>query len=271
MADMTQYANLQSSDLYPTSGDFCDWHYGVHGAYCYTSEIGTAFHQHEDDIDHIAVRNLGLGFYIAEIADNPRERADLEIANISQQNYLKQPSMVTIPDEGDIPIEICVSNQFPYSATDSKVQWRQVKPSRMQSDFGPREWSTTPWETAGVEMVEGGCALTAGNGTLLRAMLPVSETATGKIHYKATVSTLGGADLYQYPADGDYYVLDVTYRAAFGSVFGAFFTFSLVATFVWGGLAVALRIMLGDDGEDDKVYEDDLRGTLIEVGNLSED
>ena len=270
MADMTQYANLQSSSLYPTSGDFCDWHYGVHGSYCYTSEIGTAFHQHPDDIDHIAVRNLGIGFYIAEIADNPRERADLEIANISQQNYLKQPSMVSIPDEGDIPIEICVSNQFPYSATDSKVQWRQVKPSRMQSDFGPREWSTTPWETAGVKMVDDGCTTSAGNGTLLQAMLPVSETATGKIHYKATVSTLGGADLYQYPADGDYYVLDVTYRAAFGSVFGAFFTFSLVATFVWGGLAVALRIMLGDDGEDDKVYEGDLRGAEIEVGSLSE-
>ena len=271
MADMTQYANLQSSSLYPTSGDFCDWHYGVHGSYCYTSEIGTAFHQHPDDIDHIAVRNLGIGFYIAEIADNPRERADLEIANISQQNYLKQPSMVSIPDEGDIPIEICVSNQFPYSATDSKGQWRQVKPSRMQSDFGPREWSTTPWETAGVKMVDDGCTTSAGNGTLLQAMLPVSETATGKIHYKATVSTLGGADLYQYPADGDYYVLDVTYRAAFGSVFGAFFTFSLVATFVWGGLAVALRIMLGDDGEDDKVYEGDLRGAEIEVGSLSED
>ena len=271
MADMTQYANLQSSSLYPTSGDFCDWHYGVHGSYCYTSEIGTAFHQHPDDIDHIAVRNLGIGFYIAEIADNPRERADLEIANNSQQNYLKQPSMDSIPAEGEIPIEICVSNQFPYSATDSKVQWRQVKPSRMQSDFGPREWSTTPWETAGVKMVDDGCTTSAGNGTLLQAMLPVSETATGKIHYKATVSTLGGADLYQYPADGDYYVLDVTYRAAFGSVFGAFFTFSLVATFVWGGLAVALRIMLGDAGEDDKVYEGDLRGTEIEVGSLSED
>ena len=82
---------------------------------------------------------------------------------------------------------------------------------------------------------------------------------------------MGGTDLYQYPADGDYYVLDVTYRAAFGSVFGAFFTFSLVATFVWGGLAVALRIMLGDDEEDDKVYEEDLRSTQVEVGSLSED
>ncbi len=268
MADMTQYANLQSSSLYPTSGDFCDWHYGVHGSYCYTSEIGTAFHQRPEDIDHIAVRNLGLGFYIAEIADNPRQRADLEIANISQQNYLKEPTMIDIPEEGDIPVEICVSNQFPYSAADTKVEWRQVKPSRMQSDFGPREWSTTPWEMTGVEMVEGGCSLAAGNGTMLRAMLPVSETAVGEVHYKATVSTLGGADLYQYPAEGAYYVLDVSYRAAFGSVIGSLFTFTLVAGFVWGGLAVALRIMLSD--EEDKVHAADLRETQIEVGQVGE-
>ena len=72
------------------------------------------------------------------------------------------------------------------------------------------------------------------------------------------------------PAEGDYYVLEVNYRAAFGSVFGAFFTFSLVATFVWGGLAVALRIMLSDEDED-KVYESDLRNKPIQVGQLGED
>ena len=166
--------------------------------------------------------------------------------------------MVDVPDEGDIPIDLCVSSQFPYSVKDTIVKWRQVKPSRMQSDFGPREWSTTPWQSIGVEMIEGGCSLSAGNGTLLRAMLPVSETATGEVHYKATVSTLGGADLYQYPADGHYFVLDVTYRAAFGSVIGSLFTFTLVASFVWGGLAVALRIMLSDEDED-KVYEAELQ------------
>jgi hypothetical protein len=105
--------------------------------------------------------------------------------------------------------------------------------------------------------VDGGCPLAAGNGTMLRAMLPISETATGEIHYKAMVSTLSGADFYPYPADGGYYTLDISYRAAFGSVFGALFTFGLVATFVWGGLAVALRIMLGDD--EDKVFEADLQ------------
>ena len=258
LAEMTQYTNMQSSGLYPTSGDFCDWHYGVHGSYCYTSEIGTAFHQHEDDIDHIAVRNLGTGFYMAEIADAPRERADLAIANISQQNYLKQPDAIEIPDEGDIPVEVCVSDQFPYSVDNSVVKWRQVKPSRLQSDFGPREWSTTPWETVDMEVVGGNaCSLPDGNGTLLRAMLPVTETATGELHYKAQIGTLGGADFYQYPADGAYYVLDVSYRAAFGSVLGALFTFTLVATFVWGGLAVALRTMLSDDEDAIDLTKDD--------------
>ncbi|MDA8556077.1 M14 family zinc carboxypeptidase [Candidatus Poseidoniales archaeon] len=250
MADMTQYANLQSSDLYPTSGDFCDWHYGVHGAYCYTSEIGTAFHQHEDDIDHIAVRNLGTGFYIAEIADSPRERADLAIANISQQNYLKSDDKVEIPPEGDIPIDLCVSNAFPYSESNSMIEWRTVKPSRLQSDYGPREWATTAWESVPVMAVEGEtCSVSNGNGTILRGMVPISETATGKLHYKATVSTLSGADLYQYPNNLPYYELDLSYRAAYGSLFGSFFMFGLTASFVWGGLAICLRMMLSDDEE----------------------
>ena len=252
MADMTQYANLQSSDLYPTSGDFCDWHYGVHGSYCYTSEIGTAFHQHEDDIDHIAVRNLGTGFYIAEIADSPRERADLAIANISQQNYLRPGDKVEIPSEGDIPIDLCVSAQFPYSETKSKIEWRTVKPSRLQSDYGPREWATTPWQTVEVNMIEDeSCSLPDGNGTVLRGMVPISETAIGKLHYKATLSTLSGSDLFQYPAEGAYYEIDLSYRAAYGSFLGSLFMFALTATFVWGGLAVCLRMMLSDGEEID--------------------
>ena len=260
LADMTQYANLQSSDLYPTSGDFCDWHYGVHGSYCYTSEIGTAFHQHEDDIDHIAVRNLGTGFYIAEIADSPRERADLEMANISQQNYLQAGDKVDIPSAGDVPIDMCVSNMFPYSESNSKVEWRMVKPSRLQSDYGPREWSTTEWSSASVERVDEACTTASGNGTILRAMIPVAEVSTGELHYKATVSTLTGADLYQYPANGEYYTLQITYRAAFGSFLGAMFMFTVVGTFVWGGLAVALRIMLNP--EEDAVLEAELRSEL---------
>lgn len=257
MATMSNYENMQSSDLYPTSGDFCDWHYGLFNSYCYTMEIGNAFHERPENIDDILLRNVGMGMYMIEIADNPKERADLAIANISQQNYLKQPNKVDIPPEGDIPVDICVSSLFPYSVDNSHIKWRQVKPSRMQSDYGPREWSYTDWESAKVMLIEGGCPLAAGNGTLLRAMLPISETATGELHYKAMVSTLGGADFYQYPSDGSYYTLDISYRAAFGSLFGALFMFSVVATFVWGGLAVALRIMLKGDGE--KVFEAELQ------------
>ena len=39
MAEMTDYTNMQSSDLYPTTGDYCDWQYGVHDAFCYTMEL----------------------------------------------------------------------------------------------------------------------------------------------------------------------------------------------------------------------------------------
>ena len=250
MAEMTQYANMQSSDLYPTSGDFCDWHYGVHGSYCYTSEIGTAFHQHEDDIDHIAVRNLGIGFYIAEISDSPRERADLEMSNVSQQNYLEEADKVDIPAEGDIPVDLCVSSQFPYSESKTKIQWRTVKPSRLQSDYGSREWATTPWEAVSVKVVDDeSCPLPEGNGTILRGMIPISETATGKLHYKATVFTLGGSDFIQYPADGAYYELNLTYREAYGSLFGSLVLFTLVAGTIWGSLGVCLRIMLTDQEE----------------------
>jgi hypothetical protein len=139
-----------------------------------------------------------------------------------------------------------------------------VKPSRLQSDFGPREWATTEWATAPVQRVDEACTTASGNGTILRAMIPVTEVTTGELHYKAMVSTLSGADLYQYPANGDYYTLDITYRAAFGSFFGAMFMFTVVGTFVWGGLAVSLRIMLNP--EEDEVLEAELRS--IYVGEL---
>ena len=252
MADMTLYENLQSSSLYPTSGDFCDWHYGVHGSYCYTSEIGTAFHQHEDDIDHIAIRNLGVGFYIAEIADNPRERADNGIANISRNQNLQLPAMVNVPSLGNIPIDMCVANGFAYSLnTDvSHVMYRTVQPNRAQSDFGPKEWSTTSWSMAPFEETSSQCTLLNGeNGAVLRSNLPIPDTVSGQVHYKAMLGTLSGGDLYLYPPNGDYYVLELEYRADYGSLFGALFMFVVVAGFVWGGLAICLRMMLVDENE----------------------
>ena len=259
LAEMTDYTNMQSSDLYPTTGDFCDWHYGVHDSYCYTSEIGTAFHQHEDDVDHIAVRNLGTGFYIAEIADNPRERADLGIANISQNQYIQMPDMVNVPSKGYIPVDMCVANGFAYSLDEefSYALYRTVKPSRAQSDYGPREWSTTAWSKAPFEDTSSICTLLSGeNGTVIRSNLPIEDTVSGEVHYKAMLGTLSGGDLYQYPNDGTYYVLTVEYRADYGTFGGALFMFLLVAGFVWGGLAICLRMMLVD--EDEKEFMDAL-------------
>ena len=126
-----------------------------------------------------------------------------------------------------------------------------MKPSRMQSDFGPREWATTAWKSVDVMAIENGCTTSNGNGTILRGMIPISETATGKLHYKASVTTLAGSDFYQYPADGQYFVLDLSYRAAYGSFLGSLFMFGLTASFVWGGLAVCLRMMLTDEEEID--------------------
>ena len=252
MADMTLYANLQSSSLYPTSGDFCDWHYGVHGSYCYTSEIGTAFHQRPEDIDHIAVRNLGIGFYIAEIADNPRERADNGIANISKNQNLQLPGLVDVPPQGDIPIDMCISNDFAYSLSMdvSHVMYRTVKPNRAQSDFGPKEWSTTAWSMSPLRETSSTCNLLNGeNGTVLRSNLPIPDTISGQVHYKAMLGTLSGGDLYLYPPNGDYYVLEIDYRADYGGLFGALFMFVIVAGFVWGGLAICLRMMLVDENE----------------------
>lgn len=252
LAEMTQYENMQSSDLYPTSGDFCDWHYGVHGSYCYTMEIGTAFHQNENDIDHIAVRNLGVAFYMTEIADNPRERADLAISDITNQS-LQTPNEVNIPAKGEIPIDMCIDKSFPYSidSSDSHLMWRTVKPSRLQSDYGPREWSTTEWTGTAFELIEDENCLIGDskNGTILRATLDISETTTGQLHYKVMLGTLSGGDLYQYPEKGTYYTLDLSYREAYGSVFGSLFLFMVIAGFVWGGLAVCLRMMLTDDEE----------------------
>jgi hypothetical protein len=267
MAEMTDYTNMQSSDLYPTTGDFCDWHYGVHGSYCYTLEIGTAFHQNEIDINHIAVRNLGIAFYIAQIADNPRERADLAINNITTNQFLQTPSVVTIPKSGPIPIEMCISNDFniDYIHSNSHLMYRMVKPTRVQSDYGPVEWYTTEWEHVGFEKVEDTtCNLLydSGVGTLIRADVPIGDSVTGTLHYKAMLSTIGGTVKVPYPANSGYEELEISYRAPFGTVFGSIFLFATVATFVWGGLGICLRMMMDD--EEKPYLEDEVLDAELE-------
>ena len=256
MATMTDYTNMQSSDLYPTSGDFCDWHYGVHGSYCYTMEIGTAFHQHEDDVDHIAVRNIGVAFYMAKIADNPRERADLALANVWRTQVLEQPQQIAIPDSGNIPIGMCLDDSFlmDYDIDSSHLMYRIVQPSRAQSDYGKKEWfgdTESEWLMVEFELAEGEtCELTNSteNSYKIVSQVPVPEDMNGILHYKAMISTLSGTQKVAYPdTSEEYYELEISYRAPFGSFIGSVALFGTVAIFVWGGLGVCLRMMMNDE------------------------
>ncbi|MFQ3321856.1 MAG: hypothetical protein ACI9O1_000956 [Candidatus Thalassarchaeaceae archaeon] len=252
MGQMTDYAPMQSSDLYPTTGDFCDWHYGVHDSYCYTIEIGNAFHESPEDIAHIAVRNLGVPFYMAEAADDPRYRAIVGIENTTSNQLLQSPEDVEIPNKGNIPVSMCLETSFPYTSnmTRTHLMWRFVEPTRNQDDFGPTEWNYKPWEMSGFEELNQQCQLKDGmNGTLISAEIPLPDTAVGEIHYKAMLGTTNGAFPFRYPPadEGDYYTLSLPYRADFGSTVFAVIMFLVIATFVWGGLAFTLRAMFSED------------------------
>ena len=253
MGDMTEYAPMQSSDLYPTTGDFCDWHYGVHNSYCYTIEIGNAFHEYPEDIAHIAVRNLGVPFYMIEIADDPRYRAIVGIENTTSTQWLEEPSNVTVPSNGDIPISMCLDKAFPFTPDINRthLMWRFVEPNRQQNDYGPTEWIDVPWSmSAFMEPGEQCILLDGSNGTRLESYIPLPDTSVGKIQYKAKLGTINGAFPFTYP-DSDtanYYELSIPYRAPFGSGVFALLMFAFIATMVWGGLGFTLRAMFDDEG-----------------------
>ena len=258
MAEMTNYENIQSSELYPTTGDFCDWHYGVHNSYCFTMEIGNNFHEHPDDIDHIAALNMGPTFYMVEVADDPAFRAVFGLG-MDEIQWMQNPANITLPDEGDIPVELCLHPNFPLSndVNLSHVMYRQVTPTRVQNDYGPTEWNELqPWSMAGFDDTTIRCELLDGtNGTTVIANIPIPETSVGEIHYRAMLGTTNGAFPINYPTPGeqpgDYYVLYLPYRAGFGSTLLAVMMFILVASVVWGGLGFTLREMFRDRGDDD--------------------
>jgi len=252
MGDMTEYAPMQSSDLYPTTGDFCDWHYGVHNSYCYTIEIGNAFHEYPEDIAHIAVRNLGVPFYMIEIADDPRYRAIVGIENTTSTQWLEEPSNVTVPSNGDIPISMCLDKAFPFTPDINRthLMWRFVEPNRQQNDYGPTEWIDVPWSmSAFMELGEQCILLDGSNGTMLESHIPLPDTSVGKIQYKAKLGTTNGAFPFTYPPSdtANYYELSIPYRAPFGSGVFALLMFAFIATMVWGGLGFTLRAMFDDE------------------------
>jgi len=253
MAEMTNYENMQSSDLYPTTGDYCDWHYGLYESYCYTIEIGTAFHQQPEDVNHIAVRNLGIPFYMVRIADDPRERANIGIEEVEQNQWIVSADDLVIPDLGPIPITMCIDPNFPFTNDDNytHVMWRTVKPTRQQSDFGPKEWVTEDWRMTGFQETGENCTLDNNEtGDLIVANVPVPDDFSGKLHYKSMLGTRSGTFPFSYPAAGIYEEISVAYRAPFGNTFMALLLFFVVVSAVWGGLGVALKIMM-DSGNDE--------------------
>ncbi len=272
MGQMTDYAPMQSSDLYPTTGDFCDWHYGVHDSYCYTIEIGNAFHENPEDIAHIAVRNLGVPFYMVEMADDPQYRAIVGIENTTSTQWLEAPTDVDVPSKGDIPIGLCLDPMFPFSPDEemTHLMWRFVEPNRQQNDFGPTEWVEVPWSRTGFNETFEECPLLDGsNGTRLVSHVPLPDTSVGKIQYKAMLGTTNGAFPFTYPTvedGGNYYELSIPYRAGFGDAILSILMFLVIASFVWGGLGFTLREMFSGEDRVIGMPDDSSAPTVISTG-----
>ncbi|TES90543.1 MAG: T9SS type A sorting domain-containing protein [Candidatus Cloacimonadota bacterium] len=79
------YDPMQSSSLYPTSGDTDGWIYGwyhyVNGTNCisFTNEIGTSFYQPAGDLDYICRENFKGIFYMTQEAENIRNNLSCEV------------------------------------------------------------------------------------------------------------------------------------------------------------------------------------------------
>jgi carboxypeptidase T len=77
MATYNNYTVQQSSELYLTSGDTCDWAYGVLKLICFTSELDPksiwdgGFYPGQDKIDIVFKKNWEPALYMIDMANNP--------------------------------------------------------------------------------------------------------------------------------------------------------------------------------------------------------
>ena len=188
------------------------------------------------------------------MGDNPRERANIGIEEVEKSQWIVSADDLVIPESGPIPITMCIDPNFPFTndGNYTHVMWRTVKPTRQQSDFGPKEWVAEDWMMTNFEnQTMGNCSL--GNnetGDLIVANVPVPDDFSGKLHYKSMLGTRSGTFPFSYPAPGIYEEINIAYRAPFGNPVMAFLLFFVVVSAVWGGLGLALKIMM-DSGNDE--------------------
>jgi len=82
MGDMTGYRDMQSADLYPASGDTCDWAWGERGVFCFTFELspgrwgGGGFYPGPDAVASTFEANIDPALYMIGLADDPYRAGD---------------------------------------------------------------------------------------------------------------------------------------------------------------------------------------------------
>ncbi|MFC1679440.1 M14 family zinc carboxypeptidase, partial [Elusimicrobiota bacterium] len=87
MGQMTGYRDMQSADLYPASGDTCDWAYGERGIFCFTFELSPrsswngGFYPGAEAIDTTFRANIDPAVYMVDLADDPYRAATKEVAS----------------------------------------------------------------------------------------------------------------------------------------------------------------------------------------------
>ena len=190
---------------------------------------------------------------MVEMADNPRERARIGLQNISNSQWIISADDLTIPESGPIPITMCIDPSFPFTNDHnySHVMWRTVKPTRQQSDYGPKEWIEEDWRMTGFQETGENCTLANNEtGNLIVSNLPVPEDFSGKLHYKSMLGTRSGTFPFSYPAPGIYEEINVAYRAPYGNAITAFLLFFIVAGTVWGSLGIAIKKMNESEAEE---------------------
>ena len=81
MAGWTSYRSQQSSELYPSSGDTCDWAWAVHGVFCWTFELeGPGFYPGAAAIAPAVAKNIPAILYLIGLADDPLRASRLDTA-----------------------------------------------------------------------------------------------------------------------------------------------------------------------------------------------